>query len=228
MQGLKHLFGYRVRAKDEDIGKVEDFFVDDRSWSVRYLLVRTGGYFSGASAVVPVECLGSPDTAGHVLPVRFGKDQLDAVAQRNIQPVAAEMKALLNALYGKSDDRRDRGFIRVGCPTADGAEDASSLRSVREVAAYQLETRDGACGLCTDFLADFDDWTVPYLVVNTKEWRPHGHVLVPTTWVTEICWKDMEIEVSASRDKIQHAQRFDPASHEFRPGGSARPLHKSA
>ena len=228
MQGLKHLFGYRVQATDDAIGKVEDFFVDDKSWAVRYLLVRTGGYLSGAKAVVPVDCLGTPDSKHHTLPVKFSKDELEAVAKKDVKPVAAEMGALLEAMFGKSDDRRDRGFIRVGCPTVTGEGEASSLRSVREVASYPIETQDGPCGICTDMLGNFDEWTVPYLVVNTKEWRPHGHVLVPTTWVTNISWKDMEIEVSTSREKIQHAQRFDPASHEFQTATPHRATTKTA
>ncbi len=227
MQGLKHLFGYHVRATDEEIGKVEDFFVDDRSWTVRYMLMRTGGIFSGASAVIPAACLGQPNTASRSMPVKFSKAELEGLAEADVKPVGDEMRALCKALYGKSDDRRDRGFIRVGCTTNQDAA-ASSLRSVRELASYQIETRDGPCGLCTDLLADLHEWKVPYLVVNTKEFRPHGHVLAPTTWVQEISWRDMEIEVATSREKLQHAQRFDAASHEIKPGIGQKPLHKTA
>lgn len=225
MQGLKHLFGFRVCATDEDIGKVEDFFVDDRAWQVRYMLVRTGGMFSGASAVIPAACLGRSDSTARKIPVKFSKAELEGLAEAGVKPVAEEMRALLKALYGRSDDRRDRGFIRVGCPSTQN-DAASSLRSVRELASYQIETRTGPCGLCTDLLADVDEWSVPYLVVNTKEWRPHGHVLAPTTWVSEISWRDMEIVVGTSREKLQKAQRFDPASHEIRP--QQRSLHKTA
>ena len=228
MQGLKHLFGYRVRGTDEEIGKVEDFFIDDRAWTVRYLLVRTGGLLSGASAVIPAACLGQPNTHSRSVPVKFGKAELKDLAEAGVRPVAEEMGAMVKALYGKSDDRRDRGFIRVGCRT-NQEETSSSLRSVRELASYQIETRDGPCGICTDLLADLDEWNVPYLVVNTKEWRPHGHVLAPTTWVGEISWRDMEIEMATSRDKIQHAQRFDPASHQIKPAAGARTaLNKTA
>ncbi len=225
MQGLKHLFGYRVCATDEDIGKVEDFFVDDRAWMVRYMLVRTGGMLSGATAVIPAACLGQPNTTSRKIPVKFGKAELEGLAEAGVKPVAEEMRAMLKALYGKADDRRDRGFIRVGCPSTQG-ETPSSLRSVRELASYQIETRDGPCGICTDLLADVDEWSVPYLVINTKEWRPHGHVLAPTTWVGEISWRDMEIDVATSREKIQKAQRFDPASHQIHP--QQRSLNKTA
>lgn len=227
MQGLKHLFGYRVKATDADVGKVEDFFVDDRTWSVRYMLVRTGGLFSGASAVIPAACLDQPNTQTRTIPVKFGKSELESLAEATAKPVAEEMRAMAKALYGKADDRRDRGFIRVGCRT-NQEEAASSLRSVRELASYQIETRNGPCGICTDLLADLSEWTAPYMVVNTKEWRPHAHVLAPTTWVSEISWRDMEIEMSTSRDKIQHAQRFDPASHEIKPPAGPRRLHRSA
>lgn len=229
MQGLKHLFGYDVRATDGSIGKVEDFFVEEASWTARYLVVRTGGFLSGERAVVPISCVKAPDADRRSIGVTFEKARLkDVVASDDVRPVSAEMEEMLKAVYGGSDVRRDRGFIRVGCPTASSpGGGVSSLRSVREITGYQIETLEGPCGCCTDLLADPEDWSVPYLVVNTKEWMPHGHVLLPTAWAGHISWQDMQIEIDAHRAKVQKAQRFDPASHDVW-RGTSKALNQSA
>lgn len=40
------LIGSKLHALDGDIGHVEDFYFDDLKWAVRYMIVRTGSWFS--------------------------------------------------------------------------------------------------------------------------------------------------------------------------------------
>jgi len=44
--------GYHLHAQDGEIGRVEDFIVDDESWQVRYLVVHTGVWFLGKDALL--------------------------------------------------------------------------------------------------------------------------------------------------------------------------------
>lgn len=39
--------GYTIEATDGGIGHVEDFFVDDQDWRIRYLLIDTGNWLAG-------------------------------------------------------------------------------------------------------------------------------------------------------------------------------------
>jgi hypothetical protein len=41
-QGCKDLRGYTIQAADGGIGKVDDFYFDDQTWTVRYLVAETG------------------------------------------------------------------------------------------------------------------------------------------------------------------------------------------
>jgi hypothetical protein len=45
--------GYHVRASDGTVGHVCDFLVDDRTWAIPQLVVRTGHRFSGKEAQIP-------------------------------------------------------------------------------------------------------------------------------------------------------------------------------
>lgn len=35
---IESLIGYTIGATDGEIGKVEEFYFDDKSWSIRYLV----------------------------------------------------------------------------------------------------------------------------------------------------------------------------------------------
>ena len=42
LRSSKEVLGYRIQAKDGQVGSVEDLIVDDESWSIRYMVVDTG------------------------------------------------------------------------------------------------------------------------------------------------------------------------------------------
>jgi len=44
--------GYHVHASDGDIGHVEEFLVDERTWAIRYLIVNTSNWWLGHQVVV--------------------------------------------------------------------------------------------------------------------------------------------------------------------------------
>ena len=44
--------GYRIRATDEGIGHVDDFLFDDRTWTIRYLVVDTRNWWPGGRRVL--------------------------------------------------------------------------------------------------------------------------------------------------------------------------------
>jgi hypothetical protein len=46
LRSLKELERYKVNATDGHIGSVVDFLLDDQRWTVRYLVVETGSFFS--------------------------------------------------------------------------------------------------------------------------------------------------------------------------------------
>ena len=45
-----HLKGLEIRATDGEIGTVDQFYFDDESWAVRYLVVQTGGWLGGRAS----------------------------------------------------------------------------------------------------------------------------------------------------------------------------------
>jgi hypothetical protein len=37
--------GYNIQALDGDLGRLEDFIIDDGTWTIRYLIINTGTWF---------------------------------------------------------------------------------------------------------------------------------------------------------------------------------------
>jgi len=46
---------YQIQAKDDDIGHVEDFIIDDETWAIRYLIIDTKNWWPGKKVLVFTE-----------------------------------------------------------------------------------------------------------------------------------------------------------------------------
>jgi uncharacterized protein YrrD len=52
LRSVDDVTGYTVHALDGDIGKVEDFLIDDSTWAIESLIVATGHWWSGRKSVL--------------------------------------------------------------------------------------------------------------------------------------------------------------------------------
>ena len=52
LHSARDVIGYYVQAKDDDVGHVEDFLVDDHTWAIRYLVVDTRNWLPGRKVVL--------------------------------------------------------------------------------------------------------------------------------------------------------------------------------
>jgi len=52
LRSIEALKGYHIQAPDGEIGHVEDFIVDDETWSIRYLVVNTRNWLPGKHVLI--------------------------------------------------------------------------------------------------------------------------------------------------------------------------------
>lgn len=52
LRSSREVIGYYIEATDGEIGHVEDFLIDDKSWSIRYMEVDTVNWWPGKKVVV--------------------------------------------------------------------------------------------------------------------------------------------------------------------------------
>ena len=74
LRSLKELDGYKTNGTDDDLGKVHDFFFDDKVWVIRYLVVDTGNWFPGKKVLISPAVLNSPDWSARAVPVKLTAD----------------------------------------------------------------------------------------------------------------------------------------------------------
>jgi hypothetical protein len=88
----------------------------------------------------------------------------------------------------------------------------SNLRSVKVVTGYHIEAKDGAIGHVEDFILDDEDWTIRYMVVDTRNWLPGKKVLIAPCLIRSVRWDESKVHVDLPRDLVEASPEYDPSA----------------
>ena len=80
--------GYHIQATDGDIGHVEDFLLDDRSWTIRFMVVDTTNWWAGEKVLIAPAWI-----------ERVDWDHVDNILQSKAPPALSQ---IVSALFGEN------------------------------------------------------------------------------------------------------------------------------
>lgn len=213
LRNAKEFENYSLRAEDGLIGPVRDFYFDDVHWTVRYLVVDTGGWLSRRLVLISPEVLGSPKWDEQVLPVSLTRDQVKRSPEIDTaKPVSRQHETELRAHYGWPlywGSTYAPPPIETPPIPAKPAGDPH-LRSMSEIIGYRLDVSDGEIGHVADALIDDETWAIRYLVIDTRNWWPGRKVVISPGWITDIDWGDSKIRSDISRTLVKGSPTYDP------------------
>ena len=86
------------------------------------------------------------------------------------------------------------------------------LRSINAITGYYIHARDGEVGHVEDLLVDDTDWSIHYLVVDTKNWWPGKKVLISPAFAREIDWSDKLVHLDIDRQKVKDSPGYDAST----------------
>ena len=235
----KDLEGAGLAAIDGPIGEVEECFFDDEKWTVRYLVVDTGGWLSGRRVLISPSSVREVDLPNGRVVVSLTRKQVeDSPDIDTHQPISRQKERALLTYYGLPPYWVTLPLDPVVMPVPppmpdpsvtaepDGMPDGESatddedahLQSTRDVRGYDIQARDGEMGSVDDFLIDDQSWTIRWSVVDTARWLPGKKVLVSPEWVDAVAWADRALRVALTREQIQNAPEYhpdEPVSREY-------------
>lgn len=222
------LRGFKIEASDGAIGAITDLLFDDSTWRVRWLVVDTGGWLSDREVLLPPSALGHVNDIGHQYAVRLTRQQVkDSPPIATDAPVSRHMERGVYDYYGWAP-YWSTGFYMGGygytgglmeppgpgfrAAEADADRDAKGdprLRSMREVTGYHLQASDGEIGHVADFLIEEADWSIHYLVADTRNWWPGKHVLISPRSIAATDWPSRLVKLEISRAQLQGSPAYD-------------------
>jgi len=231
LRSLAEILGYRLDATDGVMGKVKDFYFDDRDWVVRYLVADTGNWLPGRKVLISPASVGEPHRDLRFLPVSLGKKQIELSPSVDDEiPVTRQHEVELASYYGWPTywpplmgvssvgvgaahiEHRDQE--RPQRVTEESQRGDPHLRSIGEVKGYHIHASDGEIGRVSDAIAQTDSWGIRYLVVDTSKWLPailSKRVLVSPAWASSVDWAGRSVHVKLTHEEIEKSPAYDPA-----------------
>jgi hypothetical protein len=88
-------------------------------------------------------------------------------------------------------------------------DDDPHLRSVAAVTGYHVHASDGEVGHVEDFLVEDVDWSIHYVVVDTKKWWPGKKVLISPWSARDIDWANRLVNLDVARQKVKNGPAYD-------------------
>lgn len=228
---IKSLIGYSMRATDGEIGKVEEFYFDDKNWAIRYLVVNTGSWLFGRSVLISPMALQKPDEERREFPVNLTKDQVNNSPNIDMdKPVARQHEIALYEHYAWQPYWQS-GFYSGGLcgvmPPAplfneriltDDENEKNSrdhddvhLRSTERITGYHIHTTDDEIGQVSDFVIDDKTWQILYFVIDTHNWIGGKKVMIPVSDIREMKWENSKVILNITTDAVKSSKLFNEA-----------------
>ena len=166
LQNIKQLHVAKLSATDGEIGHVKDFYFDDKTWAIRYLVIDTGSWLSGREVLLSPHAFKAHPFAGgegdiKSLPVNLSRKQIEGSPSIDThRPLSRQYEEEYYRYYGWPTYWQEGGMWGVagfpvvtpgvlpGSPAHHGhnQRDDIHLLSTQAVTGYNINAMDGQIG----------------------------------------------------------------------------------
>ena len=223
---IKKISGHKLAASNGEIGHIKDFYFDDKTWAVRYLVVDTGGWLDDRLVLLAPHALGKFDQLEKILPVNLTRQQIENSPSIDAhRPVSRQYEENYYRYYGWPAYWEGGGMwgmsdypVPMMSASAEHYRsydyprwDDINLRSTNQVTGYQVQANDGPAGPVTSFLIDDRSWAIHEIAVDAGHWYSGKEVLISTSDVSRISDEDSKVFVKLSKGDIRETDEHDVA-----------------
>lgn len=220
----KTLKGYKLDSLDGEFGEVNEFYFDDRHWTIRYLIANTGNWLTGRQVLISPYALVAAIKDEEQIAVNLTKTQIENSPSLNTdKPVSRQFEMDYYEHYGwplywngpymwgaHPNIPRDQKNLKT--PTQGEKEWDAHLRSTDNVCGYEIQALDDEIGHVEDFVIDDETWAIRYLVVATRNWWPGKKVLVSPQWIDRVSWGESKVFVHLTREAVKQSPEYTEES----------------
>jgi hypothetical protein len=221
LHNLKHILGHKLLASDGPIGRVKDFYFDDQTWGIRYLVADTGTWLPGRQVLLSPYSFGRLDLDGQNLSVDLTRKQIENSPSIDTdRPVSRQYEKSYycyygwpaywegGSLWGSVDYPASLVADRLNDfkPDEDSGWDDVHLRSTNAVTGYGVEGTDGAFGSISGFLVDPRRWAICELTVETGHWYSGKEILITPSQIERISYEESKVLVKLTKKNLESTE----------------------
>ena len=103
LRSAQGVTGYRLHARDGEVGKLDDFVIEDEAWNILYLIIETGTWLSNRKVLISPQWIEKVDWPETQIYVDLKKDTIQHSPELDLSsPIDREYETSLYDHYGKN------------------------------------------------------------------------------------------------------------------------------
>lgn len=230
-QKTKQLYGKKLSASDGLIGHVRDFYFDDQTWMIRYLVADTGSWLPKRQVLLSPHAFwnhsfGRDDSGVDLLILNLTRKQIEeSPSIETHRPVSRQDEEAYYRYYGWPTYWQDGGMSGIaGFPVIDPIpvpedvrprqstrQEDIHLRSTRATTGYRIQASDGPIGTVSGFTMDGRNWSIREVVVQTGHWYSRKEILVLPENIERISYEGSTVFVNLTKQDLEQTMNEDVA-----------------
>jgi hypothetical protein len=171
------LHGFTIHATDGALGRIDDFYFDDRAWNINHVVVDLGHWLPGRKVLLAPGLFGNADWRNKSIEVNATRKEIGSSPESRIDLSFARLADRARHLYlmhGAEIPGASRGsslYIESASSAKAGGGEPR-LRSMRSLKDGSIINESLAyVGKLADFLMDTRTWEIRFLFMKTLDDR---------------------------------------------------------
>lgn len=222
LRTIHSIQGFSIHAKDGDIGELKTLHFDDRTWKIRYLVVRLGGFWDAKDVLIlPAEAHEVSCKEKHI-EIGLTKEQV-----KKAQPYSSDLpvsiqEEIIDAKNFETlylADPWSGAFLPMWFPDLSHQDKLLTeigdihLREGEITDDFSVLDKDGnKAGKIKDFVIDDESWEIKFIIVDTNGIFPYGDVLVSAYHVSSFKTSNKELSIDLSKEQLENCPKYDSHS----------------
>jgi hypothetical protein len=218
LHDTKDLYGSKLVALDGDIGHVKDFYFDDNTWVIRYIVADTGSWLTGRLVLISPHVIGKLSLPAHELHVGLHRKQIEnSPSIEAHKPVSRQYELDYYRYYGwpaywnGSAMWGMSGYPVMEAPTKVELEargqfhhrEDKHLQSALAVVGYSIRATDGLLGTVNGFMVHERSWAICEMVVETGHWYSRKKILISHNKIESISYEESTVFVNLTKADLK-------------------------
>tara|TARA_R110001583_G_scaffold102853_3_gene249491 strand:- start:431 stop:1093 length:663 start_codon:yes stop_codon:yes gene_type:complete len=199
LRSLNEIMHFQLQGIDEEIGCCKNFLFNDKLWVIAYMVTDTNKWLPGGRKVL-------------ISPISFCEPNWEQY-QFSINLTREEIKNSSSLDEHRLISHLDEAELFNVNVLEDGTKNKSEdrhLRSIEKAKGHGICAIDQEIGHVEDFILNDQNWTIPYIVIDTSDWFPGGgKLLISHKSIEAVNWAERSVTVKLSAQMVQGSPRFD-------------------
>ncbi|MEO5969087.1 MAG: PRC-barrel domain-containing protein [Bdellovibrionia bacterium] len=190
------LLNFLVVAKDGNVGYLDDFYIDDEYWVIRYIMVESGDWLHRKDVVIATQMIERVDLSSRRIFLNTIREQVESSPHIHRGRVISREQE--TEYY---DHFKWNYYWSEQNPI-------SNLHTRKEVIGMGIHTPESTFGRISDVLFSTIKWTVEHLILHAHRVLDGKVVLISTKDVVSVDRINHRVNVKLLEGQVQEAPEW--------------------